>query len=94
LWDYYETIKINEEDGKKFIEFDLPGVRKEDVKISVEDKVLHLSAERKDRKWNFERTVTMPKSIDVTSATAKLNDGVLKVYFKESIGNKVTIPIE
>lgn len=72
---------------------ELPGVSKEDVKITVEDGVLTLSGEKKqeqeekDASWHrversygaFERSLTLPKGVDGDKAQASYRDGVLTI---------------
>lgn len=95
---YDVSIPIHKEDNKMFVSFDLPGMKKEDVKIWVEDKTLYIDAERKDhKKQRFYEQVRMPKSVDVSTAKSKLEDGVLKVYFdgtKEKVLNKKEVLVE
>src|SRR4051794_38347792 len=72
---------------------DLPGMRREDVAIELEDSVLTVSGERKaeheDRQegyyrverafGGFSRSLTLPKGIDPAAVTASFSDGVLEV---------------
>jgi HSP20 family protein len=72
---------------------ELPGVAKEDVKLTIEDGVLTLAgekkheAEQKDGSWHrvertygaFERALTLPKGVDGAKAEAAFKDGVLTV---------------
>ena len=82
------------EDAKEYvIKAELPELKKEEVKVSVEDGVLSISGERrlekeeKDRKYHrieraygsFSRSFTIPKGTHATKVTAEFTDGVLKV---------------
>jgi HSP20 family protein len=74
---------------------DLPGVRREDVKLSLENETLTISGERLGRavceesaklfcrteRWTgaFSRSLTLPNTVDATRIEAKLTDGILKV---------------
>jgi HSP20 family protein len=72
---------------------DLPGVKLEDVRIEVTDRVLEISGARQDqtqaaaegyrrierRSGAFTRSFTLGKQIDEAGITAKMADGVLQV---------------
>lgn len=71
----------------------LPGVRREDLKITVQDGVLSISGERKapelDAKaaWlrressfgTFTRTLTLPRDVKTGEIGAELTDGILRL---------------
>jgi HSP20 family protein len=70
---------------------ELPGMRKEDIEISLQDGVLTIGGERKDEKLaegvarserfvgKFRRSVTLPTRVDVNKVNATYKDGILKV---------------
>lgn len=79
-------------DGAYVIEAHLPGVKKEDLNVDVDEGRLSISAEltqkeeSDDRKYlvressaSFRRSVRLPDGADISKITADLNDGVLKV---------------
>jgi len=83
------------EDGKEWlVKADLPDVKKEDVKVTVENGVLTITGERKfekeekDKKYhriersygNFLRSFTLPDAADGSKVNAEFKDGVLKVH--------------
>ena len=73
---------------------DLPEMKKDDVRVTVEDGILSVSGERKSEKedqkkkfhriersfGNFRRGFTLPEDADSTKVTAEFRDGVLKVH--------------
>jgi HSP20 family protein len=72
-------------------------VKKEDVKVTVENGVLTITGERKfekeeDKKYhriersygNFLRSFTLPDAADSSKVTAEFKDGVLKVHLPKS----------
>jgi len=78
----------NEKDYQ--VEILLAGVKKEDVKVDVDNDVLTIKAERKevkDLKYNrketyfgkYERSFVLPDNVDKENIDASLIDGVLKV---------------
>ncbi len=96
--DRFATIPVCiwEEPDQYCIELDLPGVKKDNIQVSVQKGMLRISAERinediEDRKcWRderlyakFERTFTLPDSVDSSSVKAEYVDGVLILYLKK-----------
>lgn len=82
------------EDAEAFrIHAELPGLKKEDVKIRVHDGVLTVQGERKfseeqrkdsyyrrERSYGFfARSFTLPKTVDPEKVQAKMRDGVLEL---------------
>jgi HSP20 family protein len=89
-----EQIKVDAtEDDKAYrISAEIPGVRREDIKVSVVDNEVTISAEvkRQSERKEGERVVhseryygavsrsfTLPQAVDEDSAQAKYDDGVL-----------------
>src|SRR6266568_2014878 len=82
-------------------------LRKEDVKVTVENGVLFITGERKAEKeekkkkfhrierafGRFERTFTLPDGADPTKIVADFKDGVLKIHLPKFPMAKVK-PIE
>ncbi len=72
---------------------ELPGTKREDLKISLHEGVLTISGERKgrakpeDSRWvrneigagKFQRSIELPAPVDGAKITATLNDGILRV---------------
>ena len=87
------SLDVYETEEAAFIEAELPGVRKEDININVEDGVLTISAEKnieeeeKGRKYftkeirhgSFKRAFEIPTYLNEEDIKAKFNDGILKV---------------
>lgn len=89
-----EGLNIFEEEGKVFVEAALPGVKEEEVDVTYEDGVLHISgrAEEKDeekkknrvvhrmqRVASFNYTTTLPRPINPETIMADLDKGVLSI---------------
>ena len=105
---WYAPTSLWEEEGHWAVEVDLPGVRQEDLDITVEKNQLRLTAERKapegERKYlhqerNFgkiERVVTLPETVDSEKIEAELKDGVLRLQLAkrpESQPKKVQVKV-
>jgi HSP20 family protein len=86
-------VDISEDDKEYLVKADLPEMKKEDVKVTVEEGVLSISGERKSEKeeknktfhriersyGRFLRTFTLPEDADAKKIAAEFKDGVLKV---------------
>lgn len=86
-------VDVFEKDNRLVTRVDLPGLKKEDVKVEVEDGYLALSGERKlemteekenvyraEREYGtFYRAVPLPEGVKVEDIKATFTNGVLEV---------------
>ena len=86
---------VNTREGKDayHVDVDLPGVKKEDININVENNILTISGNRESKKevkeedyyrvessyGKFERSFTLPEKVDIENIRAACEDGVLEV---------------
>jgi HSP20 family protein len=87
------AIDVYEKDGQLHVRAELPGVKQEDVDISVTADSLTISGEkssesevkeenyyRSERSYGkFSRTIALPAGADVEQANARFKDGVLEI---------------
>lgn len=60
--------------------FDMPGVKKEDIKLTLDSRILRIEFERKDHKSGKEkRLYHLNDQVDLDSIQSHLEDGVLKI---------------
>jgi HSP20 family protein len=92
--DWSPEVDISQDDHEYLLKADLPEMKKDDVRVTVEDGVLSVSGERKSEKEDekkkfhrielsfgtFRRSFTLPEDADSTKVTAELRDGVLRVH--------------
>src|SRR6187551_3510771 len=92
--DWSPEVDISEDDRGYLLKADLPEMKKDDVRVTVEDGILNVCGERKTEKedqkrkfhriersfGNFRRSFTLPEDADSTKVTAEFLDGVLKVH--------------
>jgi HSP20 family protein len=90
------AMEVHQSDDKLEITAELPGVKEEDVDLTVEDGVLTLRGEKKyertdeergysERSYGtFERRITLPSNIDEDKCTADFKDGVLTISMPKS----------
>jgi HSP20 family protein len=72
------VVQVREEADKTIVVADLPGVKVEDVKLTVENGILTLAGVRKER-GEFERRFQLPTDIDAEKIEASHADGVLTI---------------
>lgn len=97
----FNTINKNfnyevEDSGNSYlVQVDLPGVKKEDVNIKLNNGVLNVTAERKGKKaTTFKKSFKLP-SMASDEITAELNDGVLTLTIPKAEESKAkTIQIQ
>jgi HSP20 family protein len=91
-------VDIIEDDHEFLVKADLPEMKKEDVKVVVENGMLNITGERKSEKeekkkryhriersyGRFERTFTLPEEADASKIVAEFKDGVLRVHLPKS----------
>ena len=100
------TRKI-EKDGKIFLKMELPGYEKEDVKVSVKNGLLTISAEDKkeeNKDWFRKSSITsfmkswgLPVDAKVEEISAELKSGILVVTIplgKEKAKDEFSIPVK
>jgi len=89
------TVDIFENESEIMLHADLPGVRKDDITINIDNGRLILSgiryisttgalAWRELADVEFRRTFAVPQSIDINSVHAELKDGVLHLHLPKS----------
>lgn len=76
---------VDEEDKKYTILIDMPGVKKADIKITLNKGVLTAGGERKDKRSNnkYKRSWRLPDDADPNSVTASYSEGVLAIDIKK-----------
>jgi len=91
--DFAPRTNIEENDNEISLTFELPGMDKGDIKVSVADGVLSVSGERKFEKekkeanylrseirtGSFSRTFTLPDTVNSEKISADYKDGLLVV---------------
>lgn len=86
-------LDLAEDDTKIYVYVELPGVSKENVKLSLQDNILTIKGEKKkeieDEKINyfrserifgaFSRAIELPVEVDMDNVSAKFENGVLYI---------------
>ena len=96
---WYPAIDVRENENEYKIVAELPGMNKDDVKISVTDNIVTIRGEKKaqveetNENWHqmeraygaFERSFTLGTSVDASGVTARFESGVLTVLLPKSV---------
>ncbi len=87
------AVDIAEKDAEYVVKVELPGLSKDDVKISTQDNVLTIRGEKKEEKeskgstyhrverayGSFQRSFTLPTTVKSDNIEASFNDGMLTI---------------
>jgi HSP20 family protein len=105
---FVPAVNTREDDKAYYIEIDLPGVKKEDINVELNDNKLTVSGERKtkeevkkedyylveSRYGKFQRTFTLPENVDAEHIEAEDNNGVLEIVIPKVNEPEVSKRIE
>ena len=92
------SVDIAETDNDVVVTAELPGVKQDDVDITITDDVLTLKGEKKEEKevkeknyhriersyGSFQRSVSLPAGVQADKAKATYKDGVLHITIPKS----------
>ena len=95
---YFDRSKVTghlatdvlEDENNFYARFEIPGIKKEDVKVDLNDRLLTVTAEKKEKRGEVEsstsytRSISVPDSVNAETIAAKLEDGVLTVTLPKS----------
>lgn len=96
-------LNISEADNKYFIEAELPGVKKDDLELKLDNNVLMIKGtieenkESKDRNYfmreryygSFQRSLTLPNNVNENDINASFKDGILNIEITKKLENSV-----
>lgn len=96
--DWAPSVDISETDSAYLIKGEIPGVKKEDVKVTIQDGMLTIQGERRQEKeekgkkfhriecsyGSFARSFRVPSDADENSVKAEFKDGMLNVTLAKS----------
>jgi HSP20 family protein len=96
------ALDVYEDKDSIMVKVELPGMKKEQIELSLHENTLTISGERKaERAENsgdasrserflgrFQRTVTLPKPVDPNKVNARYKDGILTVTLSKTEESK------
>lgn len=92
------ALDVYDDKDRFVVSVELPGMKKEDISLSIQDGVLAVSGERKHERegkegetfrseryfGRFQRSVTLPAAVDTSKVTASYKDGILAIDLPKS----------
>ncbi len=87
------ALDIHEDKDNVYVRAELPGMKKEDIEVSLHDGMLSISGERKSEQTHkdaevyraerffgrFQRSVSLPTTVDANKVSAHYQDGILTI---------------
>ncbi|CAN0592568.1 unnamed protein product [Ectocarpus sp. 12 AP-2014] len=107
--DFFPLLDVSETNSNYTVELDIPGVKKEDININVDNNILtikgkkEMDKERKDSNYysrerfygDFKRSMSLPSGVKTDKIDASFKDGVLTIRMpKEKSASVKTIDIK
>jgi HSP20 family protein len=77
------AVDLSEDTGNYYVKVELPGVRKEDIAIELDDTVLTVTAKRAvktaegEKSAEFTRSIDVPEGVDAAKIQAVYENGLL-----------------
>ena len=96
--DFNPSLDLTEEQDEYLITAEIPGVEKEDLDISLDNRMLTIRGEKKEERkeekegrtyherrfGRFQRSVPLPSEVEEEKIKADLHDGVLRIRLPKS----------
>ncbi len=107
VMEWSPSADISETEKEYLIRAELPGVKKEDVKVTMEQGMITVSGERRQQKedksekfhrietfqGSFARSFTLPDDVDTSAVRCESREGVLTVHLPKQ-PQKKSSPVE
>jgi HSP20 family molecular chaperone IbpA len=77
------------EEGPRQIEFNVAGIKKNNVSVVIEGNLLRVKGEGDGARGDYSKTVRLPPDVDTDSITATYEDGLLIVDIDKKSTSKV-----
>lgn len=98
---FLPKIDISEDEKNIYLEAEIPGIKKEDINILLENNILTIKGEkrvsdekkqrtiiRNERTYgSFARSFTLREEINSDTANAEFENGILKIVFEKAVHN-------
>lgn len=97
----YPSLNMIDDDTNIYVEAELPGVKMEDIDVTVADGTLVISGHRsavtpdgantlrRERgSLDFERSISLPSNVDPVDTKAVLRDGILTLTLPKTVNSR------
>ena len=95
-------VNIEETENEVVVHVEIPGMKKEDINLSVRADMITISGEREQKKdeknktyhrierfyGKFQRTIQLPVDVDIDKTKATYENGILTISLPKSAKNK------
>jgi Molecular chaperone (small heat shock protein) len=95
---YHPKIDISEDEKNIFVDAEVAGIPKENLKVVLQDNILTISGEKKQEEvkkeknyhrtersyGSFSRSFTMPVEVDQNKVSAAFENGILKISLEKA----------
>ncbi|HRG59406.1 MAG TPA: Hsp20/alpha crystallin family protein [Bacteroidia bacterium] len=96
------SVNVTENENEYHLEYLVPGFKKEEIKVALEQNVLTVKAERKTEQIDeqkrytrkefsfssFKRSFTLPENIDIEKMSARHEHGILNIVLPKKVEEK------
>jgi HSP20 family protein len=79
-------VDVNSTDTDVKVILEMPGIRKEDIKINAYDGEVEVIANDPQRRYH--KTIELPQDADIETAKSKYHNGILEVTFNKKKSTK------
>ena len=98
-------VNLDEDKDHTYVRAELPGVKREDIKVEVAEGYLTITAARKapaadgkgEKVFSFSRSVSVPEAVQTDKVSAAYENGVLTVTLpkrEEAKPKKITVEVK
>jgi HSP20 family protein len=97
----FPRVDVIDHDNEIEVQAELPGVKKEDLEVSIHNQTITIRATTKEekkeegkyfrreiRRGEFQRTLSLPDNVDSDNAKAAFADGILKITLPKTEKSK------
>ncbi len=75
---------VNSTDNEVKVVLEMPGIKKEDIKINAFDESIEVIADNNNSQRKYHKTIELPQEANIETARSTYNNGILEVTFDKS----------